>query len=309
MTKKKILITGANGYIGERLFNRLKSNHAFEVIGVSRSPKTSEIIFIDWNDVDSIKRACKGIETIVHLAAMNASDSAKDPTNSYQANVVNTSRLFEAAKAENVRRFIYASTAHVYGSPLIGNIDEGALTRPMHPYSIGHKAAEDIVLSSDNHISGVVLRFANGYGAPISRNVDCWSLFVNDLCRQITKNGVGEIRSNPSQMRNFISLENIVNSIIHVINLSEDHLSNRVFNVGSMSSMRLSEMAHLIQQRSKALLGFKPNLIFSNKDDDSESKNLVLNYSICKLASTGFIPKQDEAEEIDQLLLYCHKLN
>ena len=117
------------------------------------------------------------MDAIVHLAAMNEMDCARDPAAALEVNTALTLRLLNAAVAAGVRRFVYLSTAHVYGAPLRGHIDERALPRPVHPYAITHRAAEDFVLAAFDagRIEGVVLRLSNGVGAPAHAAVDRWT--------------------------------------------------------------------------------------------------------------------------------------
>ncbi|MBI3793269.1 MAG: SDR family oxidoreductase, partial [Nitrospinae bacterium] len=194
---RKILITGGAGYLGARVARQLSSRSDLEIVLGSRTAQGSPawlpsatVVKADISSDESLFEACRGVDSILHMAAMNDAECARDPVGALECNGVGSVRLLEAAKKQNVSRFIYPSTAHVYGVPLEGRVEETMLCRPRHPYATSHKAAEDAVLAAhdDVKIIGLVLRLSNGFGAPAHRDVNCWALLVNDLCRQaVTK--------------------------------------------------------------------------------------------------------------------------
>ena len=243
---------------------------------------------------------------MVHLAAMNEVESARDPVGALQMNGLASLRLLEAARQVGVRRFIYFSTAHVYGTPLHGNIDEGTLPRPVHPYSITHKVAEDFVLAAHDRkqIEGVVIRLSNGFGAPVTQDVDRWTLLVNDLCRQAAT--VGELRLNSSgeQLRDFITLDDIARAAIHFLQLDFDQLADGLFNLGGGKVMSILEMTERIAARWKALTGREIDIV---RSAGRRTPPVALNYRCDKLAATGFTLNSDVDREIDDTLKLCLK--
>jgi nucleoside-diphosphate-sugar epimerase len=74
------------------------------------------MVVSDWNSEESLRACCKGVDVLVHLAAMNAVECAADPVAALIVNAVATTMLLEAAKKEKVRRFVYLSTAHFRGN-------------------------------------------------------------------------------------------------------------------------------------------------------------------------------------------------
>jgi UDP-glucose 4-epimerase len=84
---------------------------------------------MDLTNDREVRAACEGMDTIIHLAALNEHESLADPMGALLVNGAGTLKLLEAAIAEGVRRVIYFSTAHVYGSPLIGRITEATVPR------------------------------------------------------------------------------------------------------------------------------------------------------------------------------------
>ena len=140
-------------------------------------------VLIDWFDSSSLKSACESVHVIIHTSGMNAPNSKNNPIKAFEVNGLLTGKLIEAAKTKKVKRFIYLSTAHVYSSPLLGNVTEDICPRNLHPYATSHLAGENILISDDG-IQGVVLRLSNSFGAQVHKDVNCWMLLINDLCRQ-----------------------------------------------------------------------------------------------------------------------------
>ena len=187
---KTVLITGGLGYLGGRIALHLAS-HGRRVRLTTRRAETAtpswaagmEVVGADFSTDNDFSALCRDVDAIVHLAAVGAAQCADDPDLAERVNVTGSKDLFDAAGSAGVRRFIYASTAHVYGAPLAGVLDEDTPPRPAHPYAETHLAAEEIVLAGSGP-EGVVLRFSNAIGAAADGEADCWMLAANDLCRQ-----------------------------------------------------------------------------------------------------------------------------
>ncbi|SVE58312.1 uncharacterized protein METZ01_LOCUS511166, partial [marine metagenome] len=126
----RILITGGFGYIGAKLAAYLFQNGHHVVLGSQRvltSPNwlpQTEVVNTIWEDEKALTKICQGVDAIIHAAGMNAQDCSSDPVSALRFNGLATSRILRSAIHAGISRFIYLSTAHVYGDPLIGVIDE-----------------------------------------------------------------------------------------------------------------------------------------------------------------------------------------
>lgn len=310
---RHILVTGGFGYIGGRVAQGLALPGRHVVLGsrVERErpawlPSASTTV-IDWHDEANLRHACGGVDAVVHLAAVNEVEAARDPVQALEMTAVATARLIEAAKAEGVSRFIYFSTAHVYGAPLVGHIDEDVCPRPVHPYATSHRAAEDVILSAHDQgaLTGVVLRVSNGYGAPAHADIDRWTLLANDLCRQAVTSGHLVLRSAGLQRRDFVALTDVSRAVEHVLNIAPDAVGNGIFNVGGRWAPTVAGMAALIAERCTQVLGFHPEISVPEPRPDEETQ--PLEYSVDKLAATGFMLSGDRNAEIDAMLRLCHQ--
>jgi len=313
---KRILITGGLGYLGGRIAKYLSENTQYYIVlGVRNSTigrpawlVNGEIVNFDVANKDSLDGICKNIDIVIHLAAINDADSLKDPEFALQINTVGTLRVLESAISSGIDKFIYFSTAHVYGK-LSGVIDERVLPSPTHPYAITHHSAEEFVLAahSKEDITGVVLRLSNGMGVPERPEVNAWMLIVNDLCKQAVITGELVLKSSGLQKRNFIPISDISKAVDHMINLPNEEIKDSLFNLGSEKTMSIIEVTYIIANRCEVILGFKPEIVVPDVDTSAVQNVPDFNYKIDKLKNSGFNVVGDIGQEIDDILLFCKK--
>ena len=313
-TKKTILITGGFGYIGGRLAKAISTNTKHRVILGSRKPKKIprqlpgvSSVLTQWDSPESLISIMHGIDVVIHASGMNAQDCENDPDMAFQVNGVATSNLLMAAIKQKVDRFIYLSTIHVYGSPLTGRITEDSPTKASHPYATSHKSGENAVLteSKKGNIKGVVVRLSNAFGPPVYNDVNCWTLLVNDLCKQAVNQQQLVLNSSGKQKRDFVSLTNVCSAIIHLTECDLDDVDSHLFNIGGNWAPSILEITEIFSKRYTGITGI-PLKIKCNKDDNSSFVS-VLDYSIEKLISTGFILSKDNSvnQELDDLIHFC----
>lgn len=313
--KETILITGATGYLGGRISKKLSDSNLYFLRLTSTGRRTeslkglknSENKVLNLLMKGKFDEICKGVKFIVHFAAMNFRECESEPVRAVLVNTIGTLRLLEAARKQKVKKFIYFSTAHVYGSPLTGRITEDLPTMPVHPYIITHRAAEDFVLSysSSDSLAGTVIRLSNAIGPPIDPSVNCWSLISNDLCRQAVTTNKLILKTAGLQSRDFIMIENVYRALIHILSLPEDTICSQIFNLGSGKSMRIIDLAKLIKVRCKKVLGFNPEIITPKAPGGRKLQSL--DYRIDKIESTGFQLIDGLTEEIDNTLIFCQR--
>jgi UDP-glucose 4-epimerase len=314
--KQSILLTGGLGYVGGRVAEWLARDPNFEIFVTSRDPESA--LLPDWCPIDhcirldllideDFREVCKNMDVVIHFAALNEIDSARDPERALLINSLGTEKLVRSAVSSGVKRFIYFSTAHIYRSPLEGTITETTLPRPVHPYAITHRTAEDFVLaaSREGKIQGIVLRLSNSIGAPINANVDRWSLISNDLCRQVITSKEIRLKSSGIQVRDFIALSDVARAVTHMISLNADKLDNGIFNLGGEQTLSIMQLATRIQERCKLKFNFSPPII--RQEPAAGDMGMQLTYSIEKLKSTGFHPRGNLDQEIDNTLDFCRK--
>jgi len=311
MIKRKVLITGGLGYLGGRLSRYLTDNNFEVIIGTSRQEAKLPIeladcslTFIDLNNLNGLTEKCLGIESVIHLASVNAQNSQKDPIYAIQINGIGTYNLIQACLLSKVKYFLYFSTAHVYGVPLTGKVSENTIPKPVHPYSITHRLAEDFLLEaiSNKKINGSVFRLSNSIGLPLIKNPYCWILFINDACKQaVTENRI-VINSDPNTNRDFIPISSVCRITEHFL-INQTTSEYPVFNVGSGVSYSLLEMAKIIAARCESLFKYYPKIVLSK--ENSIKKN-SFNYQVEKLTKEiDFTIDTNFYASVDEILKYC----
>lgn len=266
----------------------------------------AEVVQTNWRDEDDLERICNGIDVVVHAAGMNAQDCAGDPAAALEFNGLATARLVAVASRAGVKRFIYLSTAHVYASPLTGIVSEDTCPRNLHPYATSHLAGENSVLSANQRgqIEGIVLRLSNAFGAPAHKDVNCWMLLVNDLCKQAVQTRKLVLQTSGLQQRDFIGLTEVCRVAEH---FAIDHgasMQTGIYNVGAGVSQSVLEVAQLIQQRCAQALGFEP--VLQRVQDGVDKQHPMLTYRTDSLTALGINSSVlDNTAEIDNLLRFC----
>ena len=161
---KKVLITGANGFIGGTLM-RYYQNQGQDVIGVDLVGNGADILEGDISQPHTISHLLKECDVIVHTAALVS--NAMQDSDMWRVNVLATRNLITAAKEHKVRRFVQISSVVAYGNSAEGELDEN---QPVHAdggsYVLTKLASEHVVLSeqANDDIEIVILRPGDAYG-------------------------------------------------------------------------------------------------------------------------------------------------
>ena len=306
-----ILITGGLGYVGGGLSKYLLNNRYQVIIGTSRKDlkipnqlKKCSLVYNNFDSISNLADICNGVDCVIHLAALNSQKCQNSPELAIKINGIGTYNLIQACIKKKVKYFLYFSTAHVYSSPLVGQLDEDTLPKPSSTYAISHRLAEDFLLDSiyNQHINGAIFRLSNSIGLPLIKEANDWTLFINDSCKKAVVEKVIVINSNPNIQRDFISIHN-------VFKISEYFLSAQptpdypIFNVGSGTSYSLLNIAVIIADRCEQLFSFRPNIIFSA---NNHHENIELNYNVSKLTSQiGYRINNILNPLIDEILFFC----
>ena len=248
---------GASGLIGGRLLAAMSRNTATHVRAAGRVarnwPERVEGVIADAAIQGSLAAACDGMDTVVNLASLPEAACATDPETALRANAGGTLALVRASMLAGVRRFVQVSTSKVYGSNLSGHVSEETLTHPESHYAITHRTSEDYAAL---HACGVVLRLANGFGAPVDANMRGWSVIANDFCRQAVTTRQIRVHGDGLAWRNFIPIEDVVIAL----RAAATSLPAGTYNLGSAQSMTIRAMAERVADVCAASLGFRPDV-------------------------------------------------
>lgn len=156
MKDRKILITGGSGNIGKYIIEELKEK--YQLVTFSRtSPKDKKVKFIkgDILKIKDLENACKGIDIVIHLAALLPKD---EPEKIFKVNVIGTFNLLEVCCKKKVKRVIFASSNSCPGfiyqkkrlEPEYLPIDENHPLKPQDPYGLSKLIGEEICRNYTN---------------------------------------------------------------------------------------------------------------------------------------------------------------
>lgn len=257
--KKSVVITGANGFVGRVLCQRLVED-GWYVRGTVREAKKSaglspevELIVVgeigsetDWTSV------LQGVDAVVHLAGRVhiMKDQHADPLAHYlEVNVGGTVRLAEAAADEGVRRFIYLSSVKVLGEMTEAEpFNEHSQPNPQDPYAISKWEAEQALgrIAQETGLEVVVLRPPLVYGPGVRAN------FFQLM--KIVDRGIPLPLKNIENKRSMIYLGNLTDAIVAC--LVHTNAAGKVFLVGDNETVSTAELI----TRIAGILGKPPHL-------------------------------------------------
>ena len=290
----RLLITGAFGYLGGRLTEWLRGRGHSVVLGAFMTPawatawsRPYEVRPLDVLNRAQADAAVDGIDAVVHLAALDENEAMRDPALALAVSRVGTQHLAEAC-ARTGARLVFFSTFHVYGPGAPPIIDEETRPQPTHPYALAHLAGEEACRGG-----AIILRPTNGYGAPIAREVDRFTLAHNDFCRQAVTDGKIVLKTSGEQLRDFVWCDDIAQAV--ELTLPQ---GNAVYNVGSGGARSIVSLAERVQARAQAVLG-RPIPI---ERGAATGKVAPLEVRIDRVRALGYRPTDAIDREADRLL-------
>lgn len=251
-----ILVTGGAGFIGSHLVRHLlaKGEQVTALDNLSTGlaenlPPEAKLVEMDILDEDLPKVVATGaFDAIVHLAAQTMVDtSIKNPLLDTRENLLGTVQVLEAARAANVKRVIFASTAAVYGDVKEDDLPvrEAQATLPLSFYGLSKLSVEKYLEMYENlyGVEYVVLRFANVYGERQGDGGEggVISIFAKAVAegRDITIYGDGE------QTRDFVYAGDIAEGIWAALRTEE---VNAAYNLSTQTETSLRELVSLLAE-------------------------------------------------------------
>ncbi len=305
----KILITGANGFIGSYLANfLLKKGH--EVIATSRQfhPSTlalldkATIFNLDVLDTEKLNTLSVDADLIIHTATANDIVS-KNALKGIELSAVGTKNILDLAVRNNISRCIVFSTLQVYGTELTAAIDEGTALHYQNDYGMNHLFGEMYaeLYSRLGKVNCVSVRPSNVYGRILTDSFNRWSLVPGCFCKEAHESGTITIKSSGKQMRNFVNLENLSRAVESIA----EHFpaTYECYNLASSQANTMAEVAEKVKTVYEKVYGKKVQLNITGTEPASTN---FFKISLDKLEKIGFTEDSNFTleSEIEQLFNY-----
>lgn len=255
----KILVTGAAGFIGSHLADRLLQEDvevtALDNMSTGRQAniqhnlnnRNYKFIKGDIRDRKQLAETLKGADAVFHEAAqVNITKSLEDPLTTNDINVNGTLNVLKACADQKVRCLVFASSCAVYGEEPTLPKKEDMTPKPISPYAASKLAAENYVTvySKVYDIRTTSLRYFNVYGprqtsGPYSGVIP---IFIHNLLnnRKITIYGDGD------QTRDFVYVNDVVEANIRA--LTSNRSAGEVFNVATGHQVTVNELVEKLQK-------------------------------------------------------------
>mgnify|MGYP001275931329 CR=1 FL=1 len=301
--QKNVLIIGGGGYIGSSLVEQLlQLNFNVKVLDIlffGEEPikkfidhPSFELIKADFRKVDDLVMAMQDCHSLVHLGGLVGDPAcAVDESLTTEVNLTSTKIIGQIAKANGVKRLIFASSCSVYGAQ-DSLLDENSKISPLSLYAQTKAASENVLqdLNSED-FSVVILRFATVFGLSGRTRFDLVvNLLTAKACSEKNMTVFGA-----QQTRPFIHVFDAARSIVMSLKAKKEDVQNEVFNVGGNNlNYTLLEVANLIKLNIK-----DANLNIEEANLDARNYNVSFEKIKHKL---GFEPKFSLEEGILQVV-------
>jgi UDP-glucose 4-epimerase len=288
---KKILVTGSSGQIGSYIVDYFSSK--YDIIGLdireSTFERINEITVIgDIGNKEIVNNLVKDVDVVIHTAAqLDIMKSIEDPVFDAELNIIGTVNLLDAArKNDSFSKFIYLSTAAVYGVGKYLPIDENHPLHPVSPYGLSKMTGENYcgIYNQLFNLPVVVLRPFNLYSARedvSKRFVSVINRFIFDLYEK----GKITIHGDGSQKRDFIHVKDVISFIEKII--SDKTIQYDVFNLGNGHPLSILDIANLVIEISGGSI--EDPLLFEKIENLGKSNSSYADIS--KAVNYGFKPK------------------
>jgi nucleoside-diphosphate-sugar epimerase len=270
---KPVLITGGCGFIGSHIAQKLVEYGAHVTIIDDLSTGSlanienikHNITFIEDNIVnfDACMRACKGQAFVFHQAAyISVPGSLENPAICNSTNVTGTFNLLEAARQNHVERFIFASSAAIYGQRE-GLCREDMQPNPNSPYGFSKFINEIHAQQYTNtyKLNTIGLRYFNVYG-PRQNPHGTYAAVVTKLQYQMAHNLPITIFGDGTQTRDFIHVSRVVQANLNLALLDPKITQGQIYNIATGMSISLLT---LIQQLKKYYPNYSGDIVLQPK--------------------------------------------
>jgi len=271
----RFLITGAAGFLGSALANRLvREGHSVrgldDLSTGDPSVLSPEVHFTrgDVNDRPKLWTLLQEVDCVYHLAArVLVPESVLYPREYNQTNVGGTVSMMEAMRDVGVRRVVFVSSGAVYGDQQEQPVREDALPNPRSPYAVSKLAAEYYVKTIGGlwGIETLCLRVFNAYG-PGQHFPPVHAPVILAFLKQALNNGTLVVHGDGSQTRDYVYVDDVVNAML--ASSTAPDVNQLTINVGSGRETSVRDLTKLVI----SVTGTNPEVVNNPRSDRGSSR-------------------------------------
>lgn len=273
------LVTGAAGFIGSNLLetllgldqaviglDNLSTGHRHNLAEVesavsARRWRRFEFIEGDVRDLEDCRRACTGVDYVLHQAALGSVPrSIEDPISTNDSNVTGFLNVLVAARDVGVERFIYAASSSTYGDhPILPKVEE-KIGHPLSPYAVSKYVGELYadVFARAYDMQTIGLRYFNVFG-PRQDPHGAYAAVVPKWFGSLLRSEPCVINGDGETSRDFCYVENVVQASLLAAVVKDEPAINQVYNVAFGEQTTLNSLYALIRDK---LVHARPDLAY-----------------------------------------------
>ncbi|MGB7767624.1 MAG: NAD-dependent epimerase/dehydratase family protein [Verrucomicrobiia bacterium] len=295
---EKVFITGAAGFIGSSLVDRLLtdgktvvgwdnfSTGQREFLKSAQTNPQFKLVEGDCLDLPALTKAMAGGDTVFHLAAnADVRFGLEHPAKDLQQNTIATFNVLEAMRANGIQRIAFSSTGSVYGeAEKIPTPEDAPFPVQTSLYAASKVAGEGMISSycEGFKFEGYLFRFVSILGERYTHG------HVFDFYKQLLEHpGRLKILGDGSQRKSYLHVQDCLGAMLHVMNLGTAKTAKHgvaIYNLGADEYVRVSDSIRFICQS----LGLKPKLEYSGGNKGWVGDNPFIFLDTKKIRSTGW---------------------
>ena len=314
MSKATILVTGGAGYIGSHVVRQLGEAGEKVVVldnlgrGFRQAVTAGELVVGDVGDHALVSRllAEHGVDTVMHFAAHTiVPESVAQPLKYYGNNTCATRALLQACLENNVRNFVFSSTAAVYGMPEKGYADEESPTRPINAYGTSKLMSEWMLrdVAAVSALRYVALRYFNVAGSDPGGRIGQATLGATLLTKVACEAMVGKRphvsvfgsdypTPDGTGMRDYLHVEDLAAAHLNALQYLRSNGKSVTLNVGYGHGYSVREVLRMVET-----VGGKPLVIREEARRAGDPAYLVARADRIR-AELGWQPRYDDLAAI-----------
>lgn len=257
----KFLVTGGAGFIGSNIVEKiLELNYKVRVLDNFSTGKKEnienflqnsnfELIEGDIRDIEVCKKACQGIDYVLHQAAWGSVPrSIEMPLIYEEINIKGHLNMMEAARENRIKKFVYASSSSVYGDSTILPKKEGVEGKVLSPYALTKKVNEEYAKLYFNlyGLDTIGMRYFNVFGK--KQNPDgFYAAVIPKFVKQLINNERPQINGDGETSRDFTYVDNVVEANLKAC-LANKSASGEAFNIAYGGRETLNNLYRKLSQ-------------------------------------------------------------